>query len=241
MRSQLFVTLSVLAPLAACNTPTDATGQGLIARCQVTTTTAALSAGSGIPGPGSGSGSGSGSGLPTSPDQCPACRDADGNALDPSLCKVHEEVCVVSSDNPGADAVRLTTTLPVMEAATASPAIAYYGACDGMGSTCDDGRDFAYGLTGNELAVATFSGGVTTVYDIPIGATAVKIDKPVFPLLQRDAGFANPKVRVVFRNIAGVLTEGFGDIQNDCRVVSGGPAVDGEAVTETPPCWCTQC
>jgi len=248
MRSQLFVTLSMLAPLAAgCNNTTDSTrGQGLIAKCDIAIATAAISLGSGSGSGGSGSGgsgSGSGSGLPTSPDQCPACRDADGKVLDPSMCVVHEGVCMVSSDNPGADAVELTQTLQVIQAATDSPAIAYYGACDNKGATCDDGREFAYGVVGNELAVATFSGGVTTVYAIPAGAAAVKTGKPVFPLLTPGTGYANPNVHVQFRNAAGVVVDGDGDMQDDCRVVASasGPPVNGEQVDNLPPCWCTQC
>jgi hypothetical protein len=238
MRSHLLVTLTALSPLvfAACQTSIDTTEQSLIARCTTTVGTATSEI---VVGPGGGGGSGGtggGSGLPTSPDSCPVCRDANGNSLPASACTVHDDVCVGVSGNPGASAVRVTQTLTVLQAATATPAVAYYGACDGNGKTCEQ-RDFAYQLFGNELAVATFGSGVTTVYAIPTGAGAVKASQPIFPLLPSSAGFHNPAVHVVFRNQAGATVDAYGDLQNDCRVV----ADNGTQPAGNVPCWCTQC
>jgi hypothetical protein len=233
MRSHLLATLMLLAPLATgCQSPVDAAQQSLIAKCATTisTTTSQLAIGGG-----GGSGSGSGSGLPTSTDACPACRDVNGNVLPPSSCTVHDDVCVGVSGNPGGSATLVTEALTVVQPATGSPAIAYYGACDGNGKTCEQ-RDFAYELIGNELAVATFTGG-TTVYAIPTGATAVKAHQPIFPLVPITAGFHNTAVHVVFKDQAGTMIDAYGDIQNDCRVVSD----DGSQPPADVPCWCTQC
>jgi len=242
MRSHLLVTLTLLSPLAftACQTGTSTASDDLIARCTTTTTTTAtvpIGPGGGSDGgsPGGGGGSGAGSGLPTSPDACPVCRDVNGNPLPASACVVHVGVCDGVSGNPGGSAVMVSQTLTVVQAATGSPAIAYYGACDGHGQTCVQ-RDFAYELTGNELAVATFTSG-TTVYAIPTGATAVRAHQPIFPLLPSTAGFANTAVHVVFKNAAGANVDGYGDMQNDCRVV----ADTGSQPPSDIPCWCTQC
>lgn len=240
MRSHMLVSLILLSPLtlAACQTGTSTASDDLIARCTATTTaTVPIGPGGGSDGgsTGSGSGGGGGSGLPTSPDQCPACRDVNGNPLPASACTVHVGVCDGVSGNPGGSATMVSQTLTVVQPATGSPAIAYYGACDGHGQTCTQ-RDFAYELIGNELAVATFNGG-TTVYAIPTGATAVRAPQPIFPLLPSTAGFHNPAVHVIFKNQAGVNVDGYGDMQNDCRVV----ADDGSQPPSNTPCWCTQC
>lgn len=247
MRSHILVSLTLLSPLAvaACQTPTSTVTASLIAaNCTTTVATASsdlvtvigTGGGGGSGGGGGGGGSGgSGSGLPTSPDACPVCRDANGNPLPASSCTVHVEVCEGVSGNPGGSAMMVSQTLTVVQPATGSPAIAYYGACDGHGQTCTQ-RDFAYELTGNELAVATFNNG-TTVYAIPTGATAVRAPQPIFPLLPSSAGFHNPAVHVIFKNQAGANVDGYGDMQNDCRVV----ADDGSQPPSNIPCWCTQC
>lgn len=249
MRLHLLVSLTFVAPLAplvaACQTPVDSAEQSLIARCTATPTTPTANSvvigggggGSdgGSPGGGGGSGTGSGSGLPTSPDACPVCRDVHGNPLPASACTVHVGVCEGVSGNPGGSAVLVSQTLAVVQPASGSPAVAYYGACDGHGHVCEQ-RDFAYELAGNELAVATFGTG-TTVYAIPAGATAVRAHEPIFPLLPASAGFHNPAVHVVFRSAAGATVDGYGDMQNDCRVV----ADDGSQPPSGIPCWCTQC
>jgi hypothetical protein len=139
------------------------------------------------------------------------------------------------SGNPGGTATMVSQTLQVVQPAAGSPAIAYYGACDGNGHTCEQ-RDFAYELTGNELAVATFGTG-TTVYAIPPGATAVRAHEPIFPLLPSTAGFHNPAVHVMFKTAAGATVDGYGDMQNDCRIVSD----NGSQPAANIPCWCTQC
>jgi len=235
MRSHLLVSLTLLSPLtfAACQTGTSTASDDLIAKCTATTTTTTVVIGGG--GSGSDGGGGGGSGLPTSPDACPVCRDVNGNPLPASACTVHVGVCDGVSGNPGGSAVMVSQTLTVVQAATGSPAIAYYGACDGNGHTCEQ-RDFAYELTGNELAVATFNSG-TTVYAIPTGATAVRAHLPIFPLLPSTAGFHNPAVHVVFKNQAGTNVDAYGDMQNDCRVV----ADNGSQPPSDIPCWCTQC
>lgn len=244
MRSLLVpLLLSPLVAVAAgCQSPVDATEQSLIAKCAIAIPDVVAGPGGGGiatdpgPGPGSGGPGPGGPGLPTKTDACPVCRDAAGNPLPPSACVVHDGVCMIEDPNPGADAARVTQTLEVLQHATHSPAIAYYGACDGNGKTCE-ARDFAYELIGNELAVATFSGGTTTVYAIPAGATAVRASEPIFPLLPITAGFRNLDVHVVFRTAAGATVDGYGDMQNDCRVV----ADDGRAPPADVPCWCTQC
>jgi hypothetical protein len=253
----------LVATVTGCNSGTGSSAQSLTARCTSTIalstselvtvgggsgtgsgsgSDAGTSSGSGTgsgsdagTSSGSGTGSGSDAGLPTSPTDCPVCRDASGNPLSPDKCVVHDEVCVGVSGNPGGSAAQVTQTLTVVQAATASPAIAYYGACDGNGKTCEQ-RDFAYQLTGNEVAVATFTSG-TTVYAIPAGATAVKASQPIFPLLPASAFFHNPGVHVVFRDQAGNTVDAYGDMQNDCRVV----ADSGSQPPSNVPCWCTQC
>ena len=65
----------------------------------------------------------------------------------------------------------------------------------------------------------------------------MKAHEPVFPLVPITAGFHNVNVHVVFRNQAGAMVDGYGDIQNDCRVV----ADDGSNPPADVPCWCTQC
>jgi|GEM_PF-4721067 len=246
MRSHLFMLLAATTLSAtACSTNVESASQSLAVKCTVvdtlpTVTSTLVSTTTPLPTDPSPTPiptpDPTPTPMPTTPTDCPVCRDASGNELPADKCVVHDDVCHIPAGNPGADAVHPTQALEVMEAATASPAIAYYGSCDGNGGQCEQ-REFAYELTGTELAVATFSHGVTKVWAVPPGAHAVKSSEPIFPILPATAYYRNLNVHVVFRNALGQRVEGYGDMQNDCRVVSD----DGSQPSSDVPCWCTLC
>jgi len=224
--------LSIISFAAACHTVSSSEEGSLATRCAIATAVEKTTTDSpGDPTP-----------LPDSPDDCPVCRDADGNPLPPDACVVHDYVC---KEEP-TDTTRATLVdheLAVITAAENSPAIAYYGACDGAGGTCEQ-RDFAYALYGNEVAVATFSNHETHVYKIPevspgVRVTAVRAHQPIFPLLLSSASYYNVGVQVVFVTDDGETIMAGGDIQNDCRVTAD--AGGSEAPNPNVPCWCTQC
>jgi len=228
MRTLRLVLLTTFPAYLAigCSSPTSEVSESLAVKCAVISTTAIATPGLGpAPDP---------SPLPKSPAQCPVCRDADGNALPPEKCVVHDDVCTGVSGNPGGTAVTPTQELTVLEHAEHTPAIAYYGSCDNHGGQCEN-REFAYQITGTELAVATFTGGITTVYAVPFGAGAVKHAQPIFPILPATAFYHNPDVHVKFVDLLGHTVDGYGDMQNDCRVVAD------SGTSSDVPCWCTLC
>jgi len=225
MRSVMFVSLSLFA---ACGTQTSSSDDSLAKKCAIAEVAATIGGGDGSPGTLG----------PADPTDCPVCRDADGKPLPAGDCVAHDYVC--KDDPPGTSSLgtKVDHELTVIESADHSPAIAYYGACDGGGGQCEM-RDYAYSLYGNEVAVATFSGGVTHVYAIPAGATAVQASEPIFPLLPNSASYANADVHVVFVTDDGDQVEAWGDKQNDCRVTADGGGTDKP--DPSVPCWCTQC
>ena len=227
MRSVMFVSLSLFA---ACGTQTSSSDDSLAKKCAITATAATISDGS--------DGDGAPTLGPADPTDCPVCRDADGKLLPAEDCVAHDYVCKAEPTDTALRGTKVDHELTVIESADHSPAIAYYGACDGNGGQCEM-RDYAYSLYGNEVAVATFSGGVTHVYAIPDGATAVQASAPIFPLLPRSASYANDGVHVVFVTDDGEQVEAWGDMQNDCRVSADTGGTDQP--DPSVPCWCTQC